>query len=97
MKAGYYGLVLIAVMNSLISLYYYLRPIVWMYMAEGEKTLPFSTPTTSRLIPAVITTVLVITAFGTIFLGLFPTMYSDWATLAAQSLLPKTSFTAGIM
>src|SRR6185295_20192826 len=37
-NAGYVGLVVIAVMNSVVSVYYYLGVLVQMYMVEGDRT-----------------------------------------------------------
>ena len=38
-QAGYVGLVVIGVMNSLVSVYYYFGVVVQMYMAEGTRTI----------------------------------------------------------
>jgi NADH-quinone oxidoreductase subunit N len=44
--AGYVGLAVIGVLNSLVSVYYYLGPLVAMYMAEGTREIaaPSSRP-----------------------------------------------------
>jgi len=72
-KSGYLWLTIIGVLNSLISVYYYLRITVLMYMREPEKeiTLSLSNP---ALIAA-----LVVTTFFTIQMGLFPNAYMELA------------------
>ena len=65
LKEGYLILVIIAVLNSAISFYYYLKVIVFMYMEEPVKEFHISlTPMTL--------VVIAIAAFGTIQLGIFP-------------------------
>jgi len=41
-KQGLIGLVIVAVLNSVISVYYYLRPMVFMYSREGNNEVPVS-------------------------------------------------------
>jgi NADH-quinone oxidoreductase subunit N len=65
-SAGYKWLVVIGVINSAISAYYYLRLIIVMFFRER------TTEWTPPAIPAVISAVLIITIVGTIFLGIFP-------------------------
>jgi len=65
-KNGYILLTIIAVMNSFVSVYYYLRVVVVSYFGKPEKE--FS-PVLYR--PAVIL-VLLITTAGTLLLGFFP-------------------------
>jgi NADH-quinone oxidoreductase subunit N len=65
LNEGYVVLVVLAVLNSAISLYYYLRVIVFMYMKEPKGELQISlTPITLLVI--------IIGILGTIQLGLFP-------------------------
>lgn len=66
LDAGYYALVIIGVINTAISAYYYLRLIIVMFFRE--RTTEWSAP----LIPASITIALIITVLGTFYLGLFP-------------------------
>ena len=63
---GYYVLVVIGVLNTAISAYYYLRLIIVMFFRE--RTTPWSAP----LVPASIRVALVITILGVLYLGLFP-------------------------
>jgi NADH-quinone oxidoreductase subunit N len=63
---GYYMLVVIGVLNTAVSAYYYLRLIIVMFFRER------TTAWTAPRIPASITVALVITILGVLYLGLFP-------------------------
>jgi NADH-quinone oxidoreductase subunit N len=80
-EQGYLGLAVIGVMNSLISVYYYLRPIVLMYMEEAKAEVP-----ALHLHPFLVAG-LVLTILGTLHLGLFPSRLLGFALMAAQGLL----------
>jgi NADH-quinone oxidoreductase subunit N len=72
-QAGYIWLAILGVLNSLISVYYYLRITVLMYMRPAEADLgPISF--TPGLLAAVI-----LTAVGTILIGVFPGFLYDLA------------------
>jgi NADH-quinone oxidoreductase subunit N len=62
----YYGLVVIGVLNTAISAYYYLRLIIVMFF--GERTMAWNAPR----VPASVALALVITVLGVLYLGLFP-------------------------
>ncbi len=79
-NAGYVWLAVIGVLNSLISVYYYLGPVVRMYMsppAEGWEAAPSRTPVLLGL--AVVSVVLL-----TIALGLFPSEVVQFAQAAIK-------------
>ncbi|GJQ57808.1 MAG: NADH-quinone oxidoreductase subunit N [Candidatus Scalindua sp. AMX11] len=77
-KSGYIILAIIGVINSVISVYYYLRVTVVMYMKQPTREFaPLS------LSPYIILA-LVITIWGTIHLGIFP---SSIIELAQKSVL----------
>jgi NADH-quinone oxidoreductase subunit N len=63
---GYRWLVVIGVLNTAISVYYYLRLIVVMFFRE--RTTAWNAPR----IPASLTVALIITVLGVFYLGLFP-------------------------
>jgi len=65
-QAGYIPLTVIAVLGSVISVYYYLRLPVWMYMREPGDVVPRSGIDTTEGI------VLVACAFAVVLFGLFP-------------------------
>ncbi|HSB26297.1 MAG TPA: NADH-quinone oxidoreductase subunit N [Pyrinomonadaceae bacterium] len=62
----YYGLVVIGVLNTAVSAYYYLRLIIVMFFKE--RTTPWSAPQ----IPASLAFALILTIVGVLYLGLFP-------------------------
>ncbi|HLE87188.1 MAG TPA: NADH-quinone oxidoreductase subunit N [Candidatus Brocadiaceae bacterium] len=80
MKSGYVGLAVIGVINSVISVYYYLRITVIMYMKEPTRD--FSPLTISPLIVAAI----VISVVGTLQLGIFPSKVMEIAQHSILSL-----------
>jgi NADH-quinone oxidoreductase subunit N len=79
-KAGYIGLALIGVLNSVVSVYYYAGVLVKMYMTEGGKEIPLLSER-----PHLFATLLVTTT-ATVLLGLFPSWAFDLARAAFQSL-----------
>ena len=62
----YYGLVVVGVLNTAVSAYYYLRLIIVMFF--GERTMAWKAPK----IPASVAAALVITVLGVLYLGIFP-------------------------
>jgi NADH-quinone oxidoreductase subunit N len=80
-QAKYIGLAVIGVLNSVISVYYYLRVTVVMYMGQGE-----AEPATGRLSPALVLAVL-IAMLGTLQLGLFPSRFLEVALRSVGALL----------
>lgn len=64
--AGFHALVIIAVINSAISWYYYLRVIVAMFFAEPATG--FKSPKLARSL----VTALVLAVLGTLYLGILP-------------------------
>jgi NADH-quinone oxidoreductase subunit N len=79
-NADYTWLAIVGVLNSLVSVYYYLGPVVRMYMnppAEGWAQVPARTP--AMLAVAVVVVVLL-----TIGLGLFPSEVVRFAQAAAR-------------
>jgi NADH-quinone oxidoreductase subunit N len=44
MQKGYIGIVIVAVLNSAVSVFYYFRILVYMYMREPEEDLPEPEP-----------------------------------------------------
>ena len=62
----FYGLVIVAVLNTAVSAYYYLRLIIVMFF--GERAMGWSAPR----IPASVAVALVITVLGVLYLGIFP-------------------------
>lgn len=78
--AGHTGLALIAVVNSVISVYYYLGPIVQMYLGEGA--------TEAAVLPARpwLLACIAVALVGTLYLGLFPAGTMNLAAASFGSL-----------
>ena len=78
--SGYLGLAIIGVLNSLLSVVYYLRVIVAMYMEEGGAEgksfgqAPF------------VYIAIVLAVIGTVYLGVLPASALDWSRIAFSSL-----------
>ncbi len=80
-QANHIGLAIIGVLNSVISVFYYLRITVVMYMSQGEaEAVP------GRLSPALGLAVL-IAILGTLELGLFPSRFLEVALRSVGALL----------
>lgn len=78
--AGYIWLAVIGVANSAVSLYYYIRVVVFMWISKPEEE-----PTPFRLSPA-LAAVLVIAVVGTIGFGIYPRQLFEFAQASALSL-----------
>ncbi|MBN2331603.1 MAG: NADH-quinone oxidoreductase subunit N [Deltaproteobacteria bacterium] len=81
MKAGFVWLAIFGVINSVISLYYYLRVVVVMYFQEAEQSISMPKPS-----PAVVVG-LVLAAIGVMQMGIFPSYIWDMAQQSVQSML----------
>jgi len=80
-KAGQIPLVIIGVVNSMISVYYYLRIVVFMYMKEPEREIVLP-----GAIPAV-AVALLITALATLYIGIFPSNLLQLFQNAVQTVM----------
>jgi NADH-quinone oxidoreductase subunit N len=80
-KAGYHGLAIIGVLTSVISVFFYLRIVVMMYMtpAGDREALPAT--------PAFAGAALVISAIVIFYLGILPTRVLDWAAASIGTIL----------
>ena len=77
-NAGYIGLAIIGVLNSVVSAYYYIRVVVNMYMYEGEKTIDLLSARPALAVA------IILAALGTVLMGVFP---SASISLARESFL----------
>jgi NADH-quinone oxidoreductase subunit N len=77
MKSGNSGLAIIGVLTSVVSVFFYLRIVVMMYMTEGER------PAVFPPVPKVAGLALVVSAIIIFYLGILPARVLDWA---AQSI-----------
>ena len=73
-SSGYYGLAIIGVLTSVISVFFYLRVVVMMYMSEREGPVPVR-PRIARM-GMVALTISIILIF---YLGILPTRVLDYA------------------
>jgi NADH-quinone oxidoreductase subunit N len=74
------GLTVLAVLNSVISVYYYLRVVVAMYMREGQME------TSTAIVPWALRAALAVSVAGIFYLGLFPNLLLTFANAAANPL-----------
>jgi NADH-quinone oxidoreductase subunit N len=64
--SGYYGLAIIGVLSSVVSVFFYLRIVVMMYMTERDaRPVPAA-------VPAVAMAALIISLIGVLYLGVLP-------------------------
>ena len=80
-REGYIWLTVLGVMNSFLSVYYYLRVIKTSYFDTAETTF-----VPVRFSPAIII-VLIVTAVGTLGMGLFPQQLLDFSQTAIFAFL----------
>jgi NADH-quinone oxidoreductase subunit N len=80
-QAGYIGLAVIAVLNSAVAAYYYLRVIVYMYMEEPAEATASLTPSLSGGLA------LAVALLGIVLLGVMPAPFVDLAQAAVAPLL----------
>jgi NADH-quinone oxidoreductase subunit N len=80
-RAGYMWLALIAVLNSALAAYYYLRVIVYMYMREPEAAAATYAPSFAGALA------LAISLAGIVLLGVAPAPFIELAQVAVTPLL----------
>ena len=78
--SGYYGLAIIGVLSSVVSVFFYLRIVVMMFMTERD----------ARPVPAPVTSVamggLVLALIGVLYLGVLPTAIIDFAQASISTI-----------
>jgi NADH-quinone oxidoreductase subunit N len=79
-KAGYYWLAIIGVLTSVISVFFYLRIVVMMYMTPSAATAEI--PVTPRVAGAA----LIVSALLVFYLGILPTQVMNWAAASVGSI-----------
>jgi NADH-quinone oxidoreductase subunit N len=75
------GLTILALLNSVVSVYYYFKIIVAMYMHEGK------TETSEAVLPWPVRAALTVSILGIFYLGLAPNGFVGLSTLATMPLL----------
>jgi NADH-quinone oxidoreductase subunit N len=79
-KAGYTGLAIIGVLTSVVSVFFYLRIVVMMYMTPSE------TPARFPAIPRIAGAALLVSAILVVYLGILPTRVIDWAAASISTI-----------
>jgi NADH-quinone oxidoreductase subunit N len=79
-SGGYYWLAIIGVLTSVISVFFYLRIVVMMYMT------PSDTPARFPAVPRIAGAALVASAILIFYLGVLPTRVLDWAVASISSI-----------
>jgi NADH-quinone oxidoreductase subunit N len=76
-NAGYTWLIIVAVIFSAISAFFYLRIIMYMYMRDPKVEVPLTKSFTNGV-------ALAITTVAVLFIGVFPTMFVEFAKAALK-------------
>jgi NADH-quinone oxidoreductase subunit N len=79
--AGHYWLAIIGVLTSVVSVFFYLRIVVMMYMTPTES--PVRVPAIPKLAGAA----LVVSAILIVYLGILPTLVLGWAAASIRTIL----------
>jgi len=79
-KAGYPGLAIIGVLTSVVSVFFYLRIVVMMYMTPSDE------PRAVPAVPAVAGAALVASAALILYLGILPTRVLEWAASSVATI-----------
>jgi len=79
-KGGYYWLAVIGVLTSVISVFFYLRIVVMMYMSSGDVVARFPA------VPRIAGAALVVSAILIFYLGVLPTRILDWAAASIATI-----------
>jgi NADH-quinone oxidoreductase subunit N len=80
-KAEQYGLAILGVLTSVVSVFFYLRIVVMMYMTPAEA------PVRIPRVPRVAGAALIVSAALTAYLGVVPTRVLDWAAASVARIL----------
>ena len=79
-KAGYVWLAIIGVLTSVVSVFFYLRVVVIMYMT------PTDTPAKFPAVPRMAGLALVVSVLLVFYLGILPTRVLDWAAASISTI-----------
>jgi len=78
--AGYYGLAIIGVLSSVVSVFFYLRIVVMMYMTDRD-----ARPVPPQ-VPAIAMAGLILSLIGVLYLGVLPTRLIDFAQASIATI-----------
>ena len=79
-KAGYTGLAIIGVLTSVISVFFYLRIVVMMYMTPTDRPAQFPA------VPKFAGAALIVSAILIVYLGILPTRVLEWAAASISTI-----------
>jgi len=79
-KAGCSSLAILGVLSSVVSVFFYLRIVVMMYMT------PTTTPVRFPAVPKVAGAALVVSAILVFYLGILPAKVLDWAAASISTI-----------
>jgi NADH-quinone oxidoreductase subunit N len=79
-KAGYAWLAIVGVLTSVVSVFFYLRVVVMMYMTPSEQ------PATFPAVPRIAGFALIASAVLVFYLGILPTRVLDWAAASISTI-----------
>jgi NADH-quinone oxidoreductase subunit N len=79
-KAGYHGLAILGVLTSVVSVFFYLRIVVMMYMTPTESPARFPE------VPRIAGAALVLSAILIVYLGILPARVLDWAAASIGTI-----------
>jgi NADH-quinone oxidoreductase subunit N len=79
-RAGYAGLAIIGVLTSVVSVFFYLRIVVMMYMTPSDRTVRLPA------VPALAATALVVSAILVFYLGILPARVLGWAAASISTI-----------
>jgi len=80
-SAGDYALAIIGVLTSVVSVYFYLRVVVMMYMSDEISTAPVTQPSAASVFALAVPTV------ATFYLGILPSKVLDLAIRSIATIL----------
>ena len=79
-KAGETSLAIVGVLTSVVSVFFYLRVVVMMYMTPADR------PSSAPAVPAIAGAALVASAIAVVYLGLLPARVLDWAVASIGTI-----------
>ena len=78
--SGYYGLAIIGVLSSVVSVFFYLRIVVMMYMTDRDaRPVPAA-------VPAMAMAALILSLMGVLYLGVLPSRVIDFAQASISTI-----------
>jgi NADH-quinone oxidoreductase subunit N len=79
-QSGNTGLAIIGVLTSVVSVFFYLRIVVMMYMTPSDR------PAHVPAVPRIASLALVVSAVLVLYLGVLPTQVMDWAAASIRTI-----------